>query len=109
MFQSLIQGLVRRFESVNAVAGSISSLYVQDLPETYFQDYPSKVNAVTPDDLVRVVGEDRRRLTIREQHDAVLAVDEHRVRGRVEGETQETQRVVFRWHRSNSHGPNARA
>ena len=52
--ESLIQGLVRRFESVNAVAGSISSLYVQDLPETYFQDYPSKVNAVTPDDLVRV-------------------------------------------------------
>lgn len=52
--ESLIQGLVRRFESVNATGSSISGLYVQDLPESYFRDYANNVNAVTADDLVRV-------------------------------------------------------
>lgn len=52
--ESLIQGLVRRFESVGATNASISSIYVQNLPETYFRDFAANVNAVTPDDLVRV-------------------------------------------------------
>ncbi|HJQ20617.1 MAG TPA: pitrilysin family protein [Gemmatimonadaceae bacterium] len=52
--ESLIQGLVRRFESVGATGGSISGVYVQDLPENYFQTYAANVNAVTADDLVRV-------------------------------------------------------
>lgn len=52
--ESLIQGLVRRFESVGATASSISSVYVGDLPESFFTDYARKVNAVTADDLVRV-------------------------------------------------------
>ena len=52
--ESLIQGLVRRFESVGATGSSISGVYVQDLPETYFQDYAKNVNAVTADDLTRV-------------------------------------------------------
>jgi zinc protease len=52
--ESLIQSLVRRFESVGAAGGSISALYVQDLPENYFQTYANNVNAVTADDLVRV-------------------------------------------------------
>lgn len=52
--ESLIQGLVRRFESVGATGSSISGLYVQDLPESYFNTYAQNVNAVTADDLVRV-------------------------------------------------------
>jgi zinc protease len=52
--ESLIQSLPRRFASVNGIGGAIGSLYVQDLPETYYQEYASKINAVTSDDLVRV-------------------------------------------------------
>ena len=52
--EGLIQGLPGRFSSVNAVAAAISSLYTQDLPETFFQDYAAKINAVTKDDLTRV-------------------------------------------------------
>jgi predicted Zn-dependent peptidase len=52
--ESLIQRLPQRFASVNATGSAISSIYVQDLPETFFQEYASKINAVTPDDLVRV-------------------------------------------------------
>ena len=52
--QGLIQSLPSRFSSVNAVATAISSLYTQDLPETYFADYASKINAVSKDDLTRV-------------------------------------------------------
>jgi zinc protease len=51
---SLIQSLPARFASVNGIGGSIASIYTQGLPETYFQDYAAKVNAVTRDDLVRV-------------------------------------------------------
>jgi predicted Zn-dependent peptidase len=52
--ESLIQGLPQEFASVNATRDAISSIYVQGLPETYYQDFASKVNAVTSDDLVRV-------------------------------------------------------
>jgi zinc protease len=52
--ESLIQSLPQRFASVNASTGAISSIYVQGLPESYFQDYASKITAVTSDDLVRV-------------------------------------------------------
>ena len=52
--ESLIQGLVRRFNSVGATSGAIASLYVQDLPETFYKDYSANINAVTADDLVRV-------------------------------------------------------
>jgi zinc protease len=52
--ESLIQALPRRFGSVGITASSIAGLYVQDLPETFYQEYAAKVNAVTADDLVRV-------------------------------------------------------
>jgi len=52
--ESLIQGIPSRFSSVSGIGGAISSLYLQDLPETYYQDYAAKINAVTSDDLVRV-------------------------------------------------------
>jgi zinc protease len=52
--ESLIFGLPRSFGSVDATSGAISTIYVQGLPESYYQDYAAKINAVTPDDLTRV-------------------------------------------------------
>jgi zinc protease len=52
--ESLIQSLPTFFGSVNATAGAISSIYIEGLPETYYQEYAAKINAVTSDDLVRV-------------------------------------------------------
>jgi zinc protease len=52
--ESLVQALPSRFASVDGVAGAISALYTQDLPQAYYQEYASKINAVTSDDLVRV-------------------------------------------------------
>jgi predicted Zn-dependent peptidase len=52
--ESLIQSLPSRWSSVNGLGASIGSLYVQDLPETFFRDLARNINAVTRDDLVRV-------------------------------------------------------
>jgi zinc protease len=52
--QSLIQSLPRRFSSVNGISASIADIYTEGLPETYYQDFPAKIDAITRDDLVRV-------------------------------------------------------
>jgi len=52
--ESLIQSLPTFFGSVNATANAISTIYSEGLPETYYQEYAAKINAVTADDLVRV-------------------------------------------------------
>jgi zinc protease len=52
--ESLVQSLPKRFNSVNAVAGSVSSLFTQDLPQRYYHDYAANIHKVTRDDLVRV-------------------------------------------------------
>ena len=52
--ESLIQSLPSSFASVNATAGAISSIYLEGLPEAYYQEYAAKINAVTSDDLIRV-------------------------------------------------------
>ncbi|MGH7638065.1 MAG: M16 family metallopeptidase [Gemmatimonadaceae bacterium] len=64
--ESLIQSLPRRFASVDGVNGAISSLYLNDLPDNYYHEFASKVNAVTPDDLTRVAKQyiDMNRLNI---------------------------------------------
>jgi zinc protease len=51
---SLIQSLPRQFSSVNATGSSVASLYVQGLPENYYQTYSGNINAVTSADMVRV-------------------------------------------------------
>ena len=51
---ALVQSLPARFASVNAASSAISSIYTLGLPETYFQEFAAKINAVTSDDLVRV-------------------------------------------------------
>jgi predicted Zn-dependent peptidase len=51
---ALVQSLPETFASVNGVRGAMSGIYLQDLPERYYQEYAARVNAVTRDDLVRV-------------------------------------------------------
>jgi zinc protease len=51
---NLVQGLPQSFSSVRAVAGSISDIYLEDLPQDYFQNYARSVRGVTKDDLTRV-------------------------------------------------------
>ena len=51
---SLVQSLPQSFASVNGVRSSISSIYLRDLPEQYYQQYAANVNKVTRDDLLRV-------------------------------------------------------
>ena len=52
--EALVQRLPRTFSSVNGVAGAINGIFLQDLPATYYQDYASKIQAVTKADIVRV-------------------------------------------------------
>ena len=52
--ESLIQSLPGQFGRVNGVAGAISAIYLDNLPQTYYQEFAARVNAVTADDLVRV-------------------------------------------------------
>ena len=51
---NLVQGLPQAFSSVRAVNGSISEIYLEQLPQDYFQHYSANVRAVTKDDVVRV-------------------------------------------------------
>ena len=51
---ALIQQPTSSFASVGDTAGTIASLYVQNLPLDYYQTFAAKINAVTKDDLVRV-------------------------------------------------------
>ena len=52
--ESLIQSLPQRFASVNGLGNSVAAIFTQDLPQTYYQDFAAKINAVTREDLVRV-------------------------------------------------------
>jgi len=52
--ESLIQGLPRRFSSVNGIGNAVGSIYIQGLPEAFFQDFEQKINAVTSEDITRV-------------------------------------------------------
>jgi zinc protease len=52
------QGLIRRypsgFETIGQISGQLSNLIVYDLPDSYFNDYIQKINAVTVEDITRV-------------------------------------------------------
>ena len=63
---ALVQSLPARFAAVNAANTAISQIYTLGLPETYYQEFAAKVNAVTSDDLVRVAKQyiDMNRLAI---------------------------------------------
>jgi zinc protease len=51
---SLVQSLPGMFGSVSAINRSISSLWVNGLPDTYYQQYAKAVSVVTKEDVVRV-------------------------------------------------------
>ncbi len=51
---SIIQSLPGRFSSVNGIGTAISTIYTQDLEQSYYRDLAAKIDAVTRDDLVRV-------------------------------------------------------
>jgi zinc protease len=51
---SLTRGYPRNFETAQQVARSVAQLALYDLPDTYFEEFVPKVNAVEATDVVRV-------------------------------------------------------
>ncbi len=51
---SLTRGYPRNFETAQQVARSVAQLALYDLPDTYFQEFVPKANAVTAADVIRV-------------------------------------------------------
>ncbi|HEY2374522.1 MAG TPA: pitrilysin family protein [Gemmatimonadaceae bacterium] len=51
---NLVQGLPQNFSSVRAVNGSIADIFLEQLPQDYYQHYAQNVRAVTKDDVTRV-------------------------------------------------------
>jgi zinc protease len=51
---SLIQRLPATFASVSAINGAITSIWVQGLPDDYYQQYAKAIAAVTKEDVLRV-------------------------------------------------------
>ena len=51
---ALVQSLPPAFASVASVNGAITSLWVQGLPEDYYQQYSKSVGAITKEDVLRV-------------------------------------------------------
>ena len=52
--EALVQRLPATFASVSAINGAITSLWIQGLPDDYYQQYAKAVGAVTVDDVLRV-------------------------------------------------------
>ena len=52
--ETLIQRLPSQFATVSGIGGAITSLYTNDLPLDYYQNYAKAVSAVTKDDVIRV-------------------------------------------------------
>jgi predicted Zn-dependent peptidase len=51
---ALVQRLPATFASVNGINGAIAALWIQGLPDDYYQQHGRAVEAVTKDDVVRV-------------------------------------------------------
>jgi zinc protease len=54
---SITQGYPRGFETAQQVARSVSSLALHGLPDTYFEEFVGRVEAVTLDDVARVAAQ----------------------------------------------------
>ncbi|MDX1933189.1 MAG: pitrilysin family protein [Capsulimonadales bacterium] len=52
--QSLIRRFPSNFETVGQVSGQLANLVIYNLPDTYFNDYIARINAVTLQDIERV-------------------------------------------------------
>ncbi len=51
---SLVQRLPGTFASVSSINGALTGLWVQSLPDNYYQEYTKSVMAITADDVLRV-------------------------------------------------------
>jgi predicted Zn-dependent peptidase len=51
---SMVQRLPSTFASVSAINGAIAGLWLQSLPDNYYQQYTKSVMAVTTADVMRV-------------------------------------------------------
>ena len=52
--ESLVQRLPGAFASAGAINGALTGLWVQSLPDNYYQQYSKSIMAITADDVVRV-------------------------------------------------------
>ena len=52
--QSIIRRFPRTVETVGQISGGLSELYIYDLPDSYYNEYIQKINAVTLQDVSRV-------------------------------------------------------
>lgn len=52
--QRIIRGYPRGFETIDQIASQLANVVTYDLPDTYFNDYIARVNAVTLEDVNRV-------------------------------------------------------
>jgi zinc protease len=52
--ESLVQRLPATFASVSAINGALTNLWVQSLPDSYYQQYTKSVMAITSADVMRV-------------------------------------------------------
>jgi zinc protease len=52
--ESLVQRLPATFASVGAINGAITGLWVESLPDTYYQQYAKAIAPITASDVVRV-------------------------------------------------------
>ena len=52
--ESLVQRLPGSFASVGAINGALTGLWVNALPDNYYQQYTKSIMAITADDVVRV-------------------------------------------------------
>ena len=52
--ESLVQRLPGSFASVSAINGALTGLWVQSLPDNYYQQYTKSIMAITADDVVQV-------------------------------------------------------
>jgi len=53
---SLTRGYPRNFETAQQVARGVAQLALYDLPDTYFEEFIPKVNAVTAEDVIAATG-----------------------------------------------------
>ena len=51
---SLVQRLPGTFASVSSINGALTGLWLQSLPDNYYQEYTKSVMAITADDVLRV-------------------------------------------------------
>jgi zinc protease len=74
---ALIQSLPGRFASVGGVSSAVSEIYTQDLPENYYQNFVTQINAVTKEQVL-----DAARKYLDPDHLAIVIVGD---RAKIEG------------------------